>query len=159
MPSRLIKTADDLDNLFTLLGNTKFPLTVDWVQGADRTAQQNRLMWRWATEAAEQRGDVTAEDVQHEWKLNHGIPILCEDSEEYRSFCTLTLKALSYEKRLKAMRYTPVTSEMKVKQMVRFMDAVDRECAENGIQLTQPDPELADYNNRYREQQEARNAA
>jgi hypothetical protein len=52
MPSRLIRTADDLDALFTLLGNVKLPLTVDWVQGADRTAQQNKLMWRWATEAA-----------------------------------------------------------------------------------------------------------
>jgi RNAse (barnase) inhibitor barstar len=48
MPSRLIRTADDLDALFTLLGNMKLPLTVDWVQGADRTAQQNKLMWRWA---------------------------------------------------------------------------------------------------------------
>ena len=150
MPSRLIRTADDLDALTTMLGNLKLPLTVDWVQGADRTAQQNKLMWRWAQEAAEQRGDVTADEVQREWKLNHGIPILCEDSEEYRSFCTLTLKRLTYQQRIEAMRYTPVTSEMKVKQMVRFMDTVERECVENGIQLTQPDPELADYQRRYR---------
>jgi RNAse (barnase) inhibitor barstar len=41
MPSRLIRNAEDLDALFTLFGNMKLPLTVDWVQGADRTAQQN----------------------------------------------------------------------------------------------------------------------
>jgi hypothetical protein len=155
MPSRLIRTADDMDALFTLLGNMKLPLTVDWVQGADRTAQQNKLMWRWATEAAEQRGDVTADEVQREWKLNHGIPILCEDSEEYRSFCTFTLKRLTYQQRIGAMRYTPVTSEMKVKQMVRFMDAVERECVEQGIELTQPEPDLADYQKRYRSSERA----
>jgi RNAse (barnase) inhibitor barstar len=48
MPSRLIRNAEDLDALFTLFGNMKLPLTVDWVQGADRTAQQNALQWRWA---------------------------------------------------------------------------------------------------------------
>jgi hypothetical protein len=67
------------------------------------------------------------------------------------SFCTLTLKRLTYQSGSKAMRYTPVTSEMKVKQMVRFMDTVERECVEQGIQLTQPDPELADYQKRYRD--------
>jgi hypothetical protein len=154
VPSRLIRTADDLEALFTLLGNLKLPLTVDWVQGADRTAQQNRLMWRWATEAAEQRGDMTADEIQREWKLNHGIPILCEDSEEYRGFCTLTLKRLTYQQRIEAMRFVPVTSEMKVKQMVRFMDAVERECLEQGIVLTVPDPDLAAYQQRYREKPE-----
>lgn len=153
MPSRLIKTADDMDGLFTLLSTMKLPVTVEWTQGADRTAQQNKLMWRWATEAAEQRGDCTSDEIQREWKLNHGIPILCEDSEEYRSFCRLTLRPLNYEQRVKAMRYVPVTSEMKVKQMIRFMDAVERECLENGILLTAPDPELASYNSRYREPQ------
>jgi hypothetical protein len=151
MPSRLIKSADDLDALFTLLGNMKMPVTVDWVQGADRTAQQNKLMWKWAQESAEQRCDMTADEIQREWKLNHGLPILCEDSEEYRSFCTLTLKRLTYEQRKEAMRYVPVTSEMKVKQMIRFMDTVERECLENGIVLTMPEPELADYQKRYRE--------
>jgi hypothetical protein len=158
MPSRLIRTADDLDLLFTLLGNVKLPLTVDWVQGADRTGQQNRLMWKWAQEASEQRGDVTPDEVQREWKLNHGIPILCEDSEDYRRFCTATLKHLTYQGRVAAMRYVPVTSEMKVKQMVRFMDTVERECVENGIQLTQPDPELANYQDRYRDKPERKAA-
>ena len=44
MPSRLIRNADDLDALFTLFGGLKLPLTVDWTLGADRTAQQNKLM-------------------------------------------------------------------------------------------------------------------
>lgn len=152
MPSRLIRKPEDLDDLFVLLGNLKLPLTVDWLLGADRTGQQNRLMWKWATEAGDQTGE-TSDEIQRRWKLDHGLPILCEDSEEYRSFCRQTLGSLSYEKRKLAMKYTPVTSEMNVRQMVRFMDAVERECLENRIHLTQPEPELADYNRRYRDPQ------
>ena len=93
----------------------------------------------------------TADEAQRRWKLDHGIPILCVDREDYRRFCRLTLGPLSYEKRKLAMKFTPVTSEMNVKQMVKFMDAVERECLEQGIVLTQPDQELASYQSRYRE--------
>lgn len=149
MPSRLIRNAEDMDALFTLFGKIKPPFTVEWVQGADRTAQQNKLMWRWASEAGDQIGE-TPDEVQRRWKLDHGLPILCVDSEDYRQFCRLTLGRLNRAQRLKAMEFTPVTSEMNVKQMVRFMDTVERECVENGIQLTQPDADLADYQKRHR---------
>lgn len=153
MPSRPIRNADELDALFTLLGNlldSRKKLTVEWTEGVDRTAQQNKLMWKWATEAGEQVGETT-DEVQRRWKLDHGLPILCEDSQDYRTFCRMTLGPLSYEKRKLAMKFTPVTSEMNVRQMVKFMDAVERECLENGIVITQPEPELAEYNKRYRD--------
>jgi hypothetical protein len=150
MASRLIRSADDMDALFTLLGNLKLPLTVEWTQGADRSSQQNKLMWLWASEVEQQRQQETSDEVQRRWKLDHGIPILCESSEEYRSFCRLTLKRLTREQRIEAMRFTPVTSEMNVRQMVRFLDTVERECIEQGIVLTAPDPDLAQYHARYR---------
>ena len=143
MANRIIRTADDLDALTTLLGNLKLPFSVDYTQGADRTAQQNKLMWLWASEVEQQMQQETADEVQRRWKLDIGIPILCETSEEYRSFCTLTLKRLTYEQRKEAMKFTPVTSEMNVRQMVKFMDTVQRDCAEQGIKLTDPEPELA----------------
>lgn len=152
MPHRIVRSAEDLDSLVTLLGNLlekKKVLTVDYTEGADRTAQQNRLMWKWAQETGDQMGE-TADEVQRRWKLDHGIPILCVDREDYRSFCRLTLGKLSREDRLRAMEFTPVTSEMNVRQMVRFMDTVERECVTEGIQLTQPDQDLADYQRRYR---------
>jgi hypothetical protein len=141
---------EDLDELATFLGTLKLPITVEWVQGRDRTSEQNKLMWLWASEASYQRSDMTPDEVQREWKLNHGIPILCEDSAEYRDFCTLTLKRLTHEQRIEAMRYVPVTSEMKVKQMVKFLDTIERECAEQGLKLTNPDPDLAAYQARHR---------
>jgi hypothetical protein len=155
MPHRAIRTADDLDALTVLLGNLKLPFTVEWTQGADRSAQQNKMMWKWATEVEEQLSQETGDEVQRRWKLDHGLPILCGDSEDYRNFCRLTLKRLSREKRIEAMRYVPVTSEMNIRQMIRFLDAVERECLEQGVALTQPDPELRDYHNRYRTKEAA----
>ena len=43
-----------------------------------------------------------------------------------------------------------ITSAMKVRQMVRYMDAVQRECLDMGLQITDPDPDLAKYQKRYR---------
>lgn len=150
MAERIINNAEELDLWIKFLVGRKLPITVSAIDGRDRTGQQNRLMWLWAGEASQQRGDVTLDEVQREWKLNVGIPILCESSPEYRGFCTLTLKGLNYEQRLAAMRFVPVTSQMSVKQMVQFMDTVQRECLEQGIKLTDPDPDLAAYQARYR---------
>lgn len=149
MPHRIIEKPTDIDDLAAFFGNLKLPITVEWVQGRDRSNEQNKLMWLWASEAGEQLGE-TSDEIQRRWKLNHGIPVLCEDSPEYRQFCTLTLKRLSYADRVEAMRFVPVTSEMKVRQMVRFLDAIWRECSEMKIKLTDPDPNLAAYQSRYR---------
>lgn len=151
MPHRVINTEADLENLVRFLGNLKLPLTVEWVQGRDRTRDQNALQWLWATEAAHQLGDRTSDEVQREWKLRHGVPILREDSAEFRAVYDRAIKPLTYELKVEAMRFLPVTSEMKVRQMVRFLDAVQRECLDQGLRLTDPDPGLADYLARYRQ--------
>jgi len=150
MAHRIINNEADLADLVRFLGNLKLPVTVEWVQGRDRTRDQNALQWLWATEAASQYGDRTADEVRHEWKLRHGVPILREDSAEFRELYDRAIKPLPYHMKLEAMAFIPVTSEMKVRQMVRYLDAVQQECAENGLRLTDPDPELAAYQNRYR---------
>ena len=138
MAHRIIRSLAEFEE-FVRLGRTlKWPQTLRWNPGADRSLDQNALQSKWAQEAGDQLG-LSVEEIRCQWKLNHGIPILCADSEEYRSFCTLTLKPLTYEQRVKAMRYTPVTSEMTVKQMTQYLDTVQRECAEQGIRLTDPD--------------------
>jgi hypothetical protein len=120
--------------------------------GENRSLQQNRLQHLWAREAAEQRGDRTAEEQRNEWKLRYGVPIMREDSPEFRATYDRLIKPLSYPEKIEAMELIAVTSLMKVRQMVRYLDCIDRECAEEGVKLTQPDPDLAAYHNRYREQ-------
>ena len=150
MAERLIRTPYDLGLWFTFLSGRTLPMTVSCVEGLDRSSQQNRLMWKWASEVEQQQEQETSDEVQRRWKLDHGVPILCADDPAYRAFCRAALGDLTYEQRLKAMKYIPVSSEMKVRQMVKFMDTIWRECAEQGMVLTNPDPDLATYQQRYR---------
>lgn len=153
MPHRIIQDAPELDAFTTLLGGLKLPITVEWVQGRDRTKEQNRLQFLWAREAAEQRGDRTPEEQRNEWKLRFGVPIMREDSPEFRDTYDRLIKPLTYEQKIEAMDLISVTSLMKVRQMVRYLDAIERECAEEGVKLTAPDPDLSAYHSRYRTQQ------
>lgn len=155
MPSRTIHDQSDIPVFATLLGTLKLPVTVSWVVGRDRSAEQNRLMWLWAQEAADQRGDMTRTEVQHEWKLRIGVPILRAEDPDFRATYDAAVKALPYEKKLALMAYMPVTSEFKVPQMVAFLDAIERECAQQGIRLTDPEPDLAKYQARYRAKEAA----
>lgn len=151
MAHRIIQDDADLEALWHLFSSLNKPFTVEWVQGRDRTRDQNALQWLWATEAAHQLGDRTAEEIRHEWKLRHGVPILREDSAEFRELYDKAIKPLPYHLKVKAMEIVPVTSEMKVRQMVRYLDTIQRECLQQGIRLTDPDPELAKYQARYRQ--------
>lgn len=157
MPHRILKTPGDLADFTRFLGNLKLPVTVEWVQGRDRTREQNALQWLWATEVARQLGDRSAEDVQDQWRLEHGVPILREDSPEFRDVYDRCIRPLPYEAKKTALRRLgiKITSAMKVRQMVRYMDAVQRECLSFGLRITDPDPELAKYQDRYREKEAA----
>lgn len=151
MSHRIIDSDTDLDALVTLLSGLKKPFTVEWVQGRDRSRDQNALQFLWAKEAAEQLGDRTTNDVRYRWKLEYGVPILREDSPDFREIYDKAIKPLPYELKLVAMAFIPVTSEMKVRQMVRYLDTVQRECLQQGIVLTDPEPMLASYQKRYRD--------
>lgn len=157
MPHRIIDSPDDLSDFTRFLGNLKLPITVEWVQGRDRTKDQNSLQWLWASEVAQQMGDRDAADVQADWKLRHGVPIMREDSQDFRQSYDSMIKPLPHETKLRVMRDLDfgVTRLMKVRQMVRYMDSVQRECLQMGLSLTEPDPELAKYQNRYRQRDAA----
>ena len=151
MTHRVISNKEDIAGLALLLGGVKLPVTVQWIQGKDRTAQQNALQWMWAGEAAEQRGDVMAADVQRQWKLHHGVPILRTDNPDFREIYDSAIKPLPYEMKIAAMDMIAVTSIMKLPQMIAYMDEVQRKSVEAGIILTEPDPDLVKYQDRYRE--------
>lgn len=150
MASRILRNAEDVDALVRLLCAVKLPVTVTWQQGADRSGEQNALMWLWATEVATQLGDREAADVQAEWKLEIGVPILRADDPDFRAAYDKAVRPLPYADKIKIMKhFFPVTSLMKVRQMCRFLDQVERQCLGMGLRLTQPDDDLAAYNRRY----------
>ena len=154
MAHRILENEADLIDFNRFLGKLRLPVTVEWVQGRDRTRDQNALQFLWASEVAHQLGDRTTEEVRHGWKLRHGVPILRDASPEFRAVYDKAIKPLPYELKVAAMAFIPVTSEMKVRQMVQYLDTIQRECLEQGLRLTDPDPSLAKHQARYREPKE-----
>lgn len=138
---RIIRTSDNLVSLYAELGNRPQPFTVTIEQGAaeKRTLSQNALQFKWASEVAKQRGDVAALDVQHEWKLNIGVPILREEDASFNKYCGFALDVFPYEYQLKAMKFLAISSIMTTKQMARFMDAIERTCRAEGFAITEPE--------------------
>jgi Mlc titration factor MtfA (ptsG expression regulator) len=140
---RVLETQADLELWIKFLRARKLPQTVSAEDGRDRSLEQNRTQFLWAREAADQRGDMTTEEVRCEWKLIYGVPIMRAESEAFRDVYDAAIKPLPYELKLKAMRFIPVTSEMNVRQMVAYLDTIQRECAEQGIRLTDPERKAA----------------
>lgn len=158
MPHRIIETPDDLAELAKLFGTLKLPITVEWVQGRDRTPAQNRLQRLWCNEIAEQMGDQTAEEVRGYCKLRMGVPILRAASERFRASYDRVIKPLSYEAKIEAMMEPidfPVTRMMKVRQKVAYLDAIHEHFSRQGVRLTDPEPDLGKYLDRYRAKETA----
>lgn len=139
MPSRLIRSTTHLQLLLSTLESGPFPLRMEWWQTSDRSREQNRLMWKWAQEVADQSGDVDQNDVQARWKLEIGVPILRAEDADFRDLYDEAIRPLPYETKIRIMRDFdfPVTSRMSVKQMTTFLNNVAFDCAENGFDLTQ----------------------
>jgi len=154
--ARVIRSPADLAALSTLFGELKLPITVSWVQGADRTTQQNALQWKWATEAAMQLNDRLPADLQAEWKLEIGVPIMRAVDDSFRELYDAVIRPQSYETKIKLMKQGyPVTSKMKVRPMVRYLDEVQRKCLSMGLHLTEPEDDLSKYHARHREMADA----
>jgi hypothetical protein len=146
MTTRTVHTPTERDLLFKFLGEFRLPFTVSIIAGAKRSTEQNALQWRWMQEIAEQRGDVTAQEVQAECKLTIGIPILRRDDMAFREQYDATVKGLTYEQKLLVMQPPiefPVTSRMTVKQKTEYLDAVFRQWTERGFVLTTPEDRAA----------------
>lgn len=144
MTQRIIKDTDDLALLKVYLDGKKLPLTVEIHDGRDRSYEQNRLSQKWYSEIAEQTGE-DREDVRARCKLEIGVPILRDSSEQFKATYDRLIRPLDYADKLAMIRDTdmPVTRLMKVADMTRYMDAVFQRHAEFGIVLTIPPDRFA----------------
>lgn len=144
MSTRTIKTPDDIKLLIVYLEGKKLPLTIDIEDGRDRSAEQNRLSHKWYKEISEQTGE-SVEDVRARCKLEIGVPILRQGSEQFRNTYDRLIRPLDYSDKHAVIRDTdmPITRLMKVEQMSRYMDAVFQQHAEFGIVLTVPPDRFA----------------
>jgi len=145
MPTRAIRTEADLERFITHLRHKRLPLSVTVTDGRVRSVHQNRLQRLWCNEVADQSGDVTAEEVRGQCKLWFGVPILRAENEEFRAAYDRAVRPLDYETKIALMMEPldfPVTRLMKVDQKVRYLNAIYNHFSAQGLELTQPDPEM-----------------
>lgn len=68
-------------------------------------------------------------------KLHHGVPILRAEDAEFREIYDTTIKGMTYEQKLKVMRYFPVTSLMDKKQINKYIEALQADFEPRGVIL------------------------
>lgn len=107
--------------------------------GKARSLDQNAISHAWY----EQLGRELKEDDALGWKnyckLHHGVPILRAEDDEFRSIYDNSLKHLSYEQKLKAMNYLPVTSLMTKPQLSKYLEAMQNQFLPLGVFLKFPE--------------------
>lgn len=118
-----------------------YPCTVSIRAGVGRSLAQNRLAQQWAADVSAQMGDRTPEEVRGYFKLHHGVPIRREDPA-FLAIYDARIKPLPYEAKLALMMSPldlPVTRDMTVKELTRYLDSIQQEFLPMGITLTDPD--------------------
>jgi hypothetical protein len=141
MTQRTVRTEADRSAVIRLIQQREIPFTLSIAKGANRSIEQNKLQRLWMKEAEEQ-GDMTAEEYRGLCKLHCGVPILRAENEAFRERYDRIVKPLPYEAKLEIMREPldlPVTRLMTVDQHTRYLDAINRMLAEQGIALTHPE--------------------
>ena len=136
MKTHRVVTADQAQRLADMIVGLPLPFTVTVTEGEIRTNPQNDTLWKWNEEIARHRGDMTAMDVHRENKLLIGCPI-CMRNDTFKAFVG-KLSHLTYEEKLEAMDFVPVTSRMTVKEMSEYMDAVYAKFTAKGGRMTGP---------------------
>lgn len=138
--SRVITSDSDRDSLLALLSNHALPFTVNIAKGKRRSVEQNKLQRKWLSEAAEQLGEDTAEGYRAYCKLHFGVPILRNESDDFREAYDRIIRPHSYEDKLAMMALPldfPVTRLMKTGQKKRYLDEIYTHFTSLGVQLTE----------------------
>lgn len=113
-------------------------LRVNVKTGKARSLDQNAISHAWYQQMA--REDRQDDELGHKayCKLHHGVPILRSDDAEFRAFYDSALKGLSYEQKIGAMKYLPVTSLMTKPQLSKYLEAVQADYRVRGVYLEFP---------------------
>lgn len=111
--------------------------------GTDRSLSQNALSHAWYQQVATELREDTPLGVKSFCKLVFGVPILRAEDDEYRATYDATIKRMTYEQKLEAMKCWPVTSLMTKAQLSAYLEAMQEHYA-NRVDLKFPDTERKD---------------
>jgi hypothetical protein len=108
--------------------------------GKDRSLDQNAISHAWYEQLARELREYDALGWKCECKLLHGVPILRAEDAEFRTFYDRAIKqSLSYEEKLAAMKFLPVTRLMTTPQMSKYLEAMREHFLRRGVRLEFPE--------------------
>ena len=110
--------------------------------GKARSLDQNAIGHVWYEQISRELREETPLGVKCFCKLHYGVPILRAENEDFRIQYDTVLKPLSYDKKLLAMNFLPVTSLMSKDQLSQYLSAMQEAYADR-VQLTFPEQEAA----------------
>lgn len=139
MAQMVVNSVDSLQRLFGTLreefNRHKF-LRTSWKTGKDRSLDFNAQSHVWYEQLARELPEDDASGWKCFCKLNFAVPIMRAEDPEFREFYDASIKkALSYEQKLAAMKYLPVTSLMTNPQFKKYCDELQRHFATRGVML------------------------
>ena len=112
----------------------------DWKR--NRSVDQNRLYWKWLSIMAPDLGYESTADLHDALKLKFCVPLLIESDEDYAAG-VIALKAslarAEDDEALTLRRFVvrlTSTSALSVKQMTKYLEAIEVFAADMGINLT-----------------------
>lgn len=135
MPKQVFILKPDREPVLTAIKTAQdgFKATIE---PAGRSIPQNSLSHEIYAILASQLPEEDAIGWKCYCKLNFGVPILRAEDAEFREFYDGNIKqSFSYEQKLKAMKYLPVTSLMNKEQKSRYLDEVIAHFTARGVRL------------------------
>lgn len=110
------------------------------VRERTRSLDQNGVTHVWYAQLARELPENDALGWKAYCKLHHGVPILRAECPDFRAFYDAGLLRLTYEQKIAAMRFVPVTSHMTVPQLTAYMAAMQDDFAKRGVWLVVETP-------------------
>ena len=108
--------------------------------GKARSLDQNAISHCWYEQLARELKEDDALGWKSYCKLHHGVPILRAEDEQFREFYDRTLRVtLTYDQKLDAMKFLPVTSLMTKPQLSKYLEAVRDDFMKRGVMLEFPE--------------------
>ena len=100
-----------------------------------RSIEQNDTSHCWYLQLSRDLPQDTALGWKCHCKLHYGVPLLRANDLEFKQFYDRSLKQLTYEQKLEAMRFVPVTSIMKTKVFNEYLELLQVEFRKQGVML------------------------
>lgn len=109
--------------------------------GKGRSTEQNSISHAWYEQLSRELREDNALGWKAYCKLTIGVPILRAEVEEFRTNYDASVKLLTYEQKLKAMHFVPVTSLMTKPQLSQYLEAMQEHFRTNHKVMLEFPPE------------------